>query len=123
MLLYTKVSHEEKVRDPKTGKPRMEPVTDASGRPVPEKDGDGKPILAPDGTPKYKMKEMTQVVTTVYATKATRSEVLYENVDTGLSLYPVAWGNWEKQKNQYHGRALVTGSFPIRFLLTPCSPW
>lgn len=117
VLLYTKVSHEEKVRDPKTGKPRMEPVTDASGRPVPEKDGDGKPILAPDGTPKYKMKEMTQVVTTVYATKATRSEVLYENVDTGLSLYPVAWGNWEKQKNQYHGRALVTGVIPNQIFI------
>ena len=47
--------------------------------------------------------------TTVHVTKATRSAVIYENVDTGLSLYPIAWGNWEHQKNQYHGRALITG--------------
>ena len=45
----------------------------------------------------------------VYATKATKTGVVYENIDTGLSVYPLAWGNWEKQENQYHGRALVTG--------------
>lgn len=33
-------------------------------------------------------------------------------MDTGLTLYPIAWGNWEKQKKQYHGRALVTGIVP-----------
>lgn len=49
---------------------------------------------------------------TVHVTKATRTCVIYEDVDTGLSRYPVAWGNWEKQKNQYHGRALVTGIIP-----------
>lgn len=53
--------------------------------------------------------ESVREVTTVRVTKATRTAVIYEDVDTGLSLYPIAWGNWEKQKNQYHGRALVTG--------------
>ena len=50
--------------------------------------------------------------TTVHVTKATRDAVIYENIDTGLSAYPIAWGNWEKQRNQYHGRALVTGLIP-----------
>ena len=45
---------------------------------------------------------------TVHVTKATRDAVIYEDIDTGLSLYPVAWGNWRRQKNQYHGRALIT---------------
>ena len=49
---------------------------------------------------------------TVRVTKATKSAVIYENVDTGLSLYPIAWGNWRRQKNQYHGRALITSLIP-----------
>lgn len=58
-----------------------------------------------------------QLVTTVFATKATRGGVIYEDVDTGLSRYPVAWGNWEHQKNQYHGRALVTGLIPNQIFI------
>ena len=54
---------------------------------------------------------------TVHVTKATKSAVIYEDVDTGLSLYPVAWGNWERQKHQYHGRALVTGMIPNQIFL------
>ncbi|MBR3704145.1 MAG: hypothetical protein IKM11_01465, partial [Oscillospiraceae bacterium] len=46
---------------------------------------------------------------TVHVSKATKNCVIYEDIDTGLARYPIAWGNWEKQKNQYHGRALVTG--------------
>ena len=49
---------------------------------------------------------------TVHVTKATREAVIYEDIDTGLSVYPVAWGNWRRQKNQYHGRALLTGLIP-----------
>ena len=54
---------------------------------------------------------------TIHVTKATRTAVIYENVDTGLSRYPIAWGNWEKQKNQYHGRALVTGIIPNQIFI------
>ena len=54
---------------------------------------------------------------TVHVTKATRSAVIFEDVDTGLSRYPIAWGNWEKQKNQYHGRALVTGLIPNQIFI------
>ena len=49
---------------------------------------------------------------TVHVTKATKKRTVYEDVDTGLTRYPIAWGNWERQKNQYHGRALVTGLVP-----------
>ena len=59
----------------------------------------------------------TETVTSVYVTKATRSCTIYENIDTGLRLYPVAWGNWERQKNQYHGRALVTGIVPNQIFI------
>ena len=54
---------------------------------------------------------------TVHVTKATRTCVIYEDIDTGLSRYPIAWGNWEKQKNQYHGRALVTGIIPNQIFI------
>ena len=55
--------------------------------------------------------------TTVHVTKATRTAVIYADVDTGLSRYPIAWGNWERQKNQYHGRALVTGIIPNQIFI------
>ena len=54
---------------------------------------------------------------TVRVTKATKSCTIYEDIDTGLSRYPIAWGNWEKQKNQYHGRALVTGIIPNQIFI------
>ena len=53
----------------------------------------------------------------VHVTKATRSCTIFESVDTGLKRYPIAWGNWEKQKNQYHGRALVTGIIPNQIFI------
>lgn len=56
-------------------------------------------------------------VTTVHVTKATRDCNIFEDVDTGLSRYPIAWGNWERQKNQYHGRALVTGIVPNQIFI------
>ncbi|MBQ9617493.1 MAG: hypothetical protein IJR48_03925, partial [Oscillibacter sp.] len=59
----------------------------------------------------------TKVKTTVHVTKATREAVIYEDIDTGLSVYPVAWGNWERQRNQYHGRALVTGLIPNQIFI------
>ena len=112
VLLYTKVQKEEKVIDKRTGEPVQVPVLDKDGEFIPLKDDEGRPILNVDGSPAYETKDATQIVTTVRATKATRNTVIYEDIDTGLSLYPIAWGNWERQKNQYHGRALVTGIVP-----------
>lgn len=49
--------------------------------------------------------------TTVWVSKSLREQVIYE-VDTGLTRYPVAFNNWEHQKNNYHGRSLVTDIIP-----------
>ena len=59
----------------------------------------------------------TKVKETVHVTKTTREAVIYDDIDTGLSVYPVAWGNWERQRNQYHGRALVTGLIPNQIFI------
>jgi len=116
-LLYTKVTKEEPVIDPDTGLQERITVYDDEGNPVVDTDADGKPILKTDGTPVYKTKGATRLVTSVHVTKATRTMSIYEDVDTGLSRYPIAWGNWEKQKNQYHGRALVTGIVPNQIFI------
>ena len=65
----------------------------------------------PDGIPRKRK------VGSIHVTKATKTAVIYEDVDTGLSVYPIAWGNWEEQKNQYHGRALVTGLIPNQIFI------
>ncbi|MBQ3374753.1 MAG: hypothetical protein IJG40_16640 [Oscillospiraceae bacterium] len=59
----------------------------------------------------------TRKVQTVHVTKATRHCNIFEDVDTGLSRYPIAWGNWQKQRNQYHGRALVTEIIPNQIFI------
>jgi len=115
VIMYTKVTREETVKGP-DGEDMMEDVYDKDGRPVYMKNKDGF-VLDELGQPVRKRRRMKRLVTTVYATKATRTTVIYENVDTGLSRYPIAWGNWEHQKNQYHGRALVTGLIPNQIFI------
>jgi hypothetical protein len=116
VYFYTKKQHEEDVLGP-DGEPVYEDELDDEGNPVYETDKDGMPTLDLLGLPIPKKKKVRQLVTTVYVTKATRTAVIYEDVDTGLSLYPIAWGNWEKQRNQYHGRALVTGLIPNQIFI------
>lgn len=116
VYLYEKRTHEEDLIDPETGEPAMEVVTDEKGNPVPLT-VDGRPVVESDGTPRYKTRKVRQLVTSVYVTKATKSCNIYSEVDTGLSFYPIAWGNWEHQKNQYHGRALVTGVIPNQIFI------
>ena len=103
VLLYTKDSHEVDKVDA-NGDVVYEDEVDAKGNPVYEKD-----VLDAAGNPVPRRKPVKVVETTVHVTKATRTAIIYEDVDTGLTRYPIAWGNWEKQKNQYHGRALVSG--------------
>jgi hypothetical protein len=117
VYLYTKVDHDEPMTDPETGEPVLEDILDAKGAPIYEKDENGQPILDMRGQPIPKKKPATRRVSTVHVTKSTRSATIYEDVDTGLSLYPVAFGNWERQKNQYHGRALLTGLLPNQIYL------
>ena len=45
----------------------------------------------------------------VHYRKSTKSCVICGDVDTGLSLYPIAMMNWDKTKNSYHGTAAATG--------------
>ena len=117
VYMYEKKTKEEDKLDPKTGLPVMEPVLDSNGEPIQAKDADGKPIVDMNGMPVWKQKKVRQRVTTVHVTKATKNCVIYEDIDTGMSLYPIAWGNWERQKNQYHGRALVTGIIPNQIFI------
>ena len=116
-LLYTKITKEEPVIDEETGIQVRVNEVDEDGNPIIETDSEGKPMMNVDGTPVYKTVGATRLVTSVHVTKATRQMTIYEDVDTGLSRYPIAWGNWEKQKNQYHGRALVTGIVPNQIFI------
>ena len=116
VLLYTKETAEERVRDSE-GKALTEPLLDEKGEPVPLCDEKGRALTGPAGEPLWKQREKTRRVTRVHVTKATKDAVIYEDLDTGLSRYPIAWGNWEKQKNQYHGRALVTGIVPNQIFI------
>ena len=117
VYLYTKVMTEEPVMDENTGEAMQEPVVDKDGNPEFQRDGKGNLILGEDMQPIPKTKDMKRMVTTVHVTKATRTAVIFEDVDTGLSRYPIAWANWEKQKNQYHGRALTTGLIPNQIFI------
>ena len=111
IYMYRKKSHEEDILDI-DGNTVMEPVTDEHGNPVQEV-VDGMPVFnGATGEPVYKMRKARRTVTTVFVSKHTKDVTIFEEVDTGLSLYPIAWGNWERQKNQYHGRALATGIIP-----------
>ena len=117
VYMYSKVTEEKEIIDEETGLPEMEDVLDDKGNPVPLTDEDGKEVIGPDGTPIYKQQKVKRLVTTVHVTKATKTVNIFEDVDTGLTRYPIAWGNWERQKNQYHGRALVTGIVPNQIFI------
>ena len=82
-----------------------------------ETDEKGNVLLDAFGEPVVKTRDVMRRVERVHVTKATRDAVIFEDVDTGLSRYPIAWGNWERQKNQYHGRALVTGLVPNQIFI------
>lgn len=111
MYMYTKKTVEVKLTNP-DGSPKMENELDQSGKPIPETLEDGFPVLTPEGLPVYKQKQATELRTTVWVSKHTKFADILPPTDTGLTYYPIAWGNWERQKNQYHGRALVTGIIP-----------
>lgn len=48
----------------------------------------------------------------IYAHKFVKGHYIYENKDTGLDYYPIAFNNWEEVKGSYHGRAETTGILP-----------
>lgn len=53
----------------------------------------------------------------IKVSKSVQNAYIYEDIDTGLDRYPVAWLNWEKQLNQYHGRAMITGIIPNQIFI------
>lgn len=54
---------------------------------------------------------------TIKASKCTKSAYMFQDVDTELKYYPIAWLPWEKSKNLYHGRALATGMIPNQIFI------
>ncbi|MDD5486885.1 MAG: hypothetical protein PHW65_04965, partial [Dehalococcoidales bacterium] len=54
---------------------------------------------------------------TVWFTKSTRAVVIRKAVGTKAKLYPVAWMNWDKRKNCYHGQAVATGLIPNQIFI------
>jgi hypothetical protein len=78
-----------------------------------------RPVLDETGQPKFDEtgQPMTEEVTTIMASKSVENAYIYKDIDTELTHYPIAWGNWEKQKNQYHGRALCTGLLPNQIFI------
>jgi hypothetical protein len=52
---------------------------------------------------KRKVMKDGEEVETVFASKSTEKSYIYEEWDTGMTKYPVAWMNWEKRKGSYHG--------------------
>lgn len=61
--------------------------------------------------------EIDEEYETIMASKSVENAYIFKDIDTGLSRYPVAWGNWEKQKNTYHGRAIATGMLPNQIFI------
>lgn len=76
-----------------------------------------------DGTGKatyvlmYEKKKQKDGSTKVFVSKSIKDVVIYDNIDTGLSLYPVVFDNWERQKNNYHGLALCTTIIPNQIFI------
>lgn len=49
---------------------------------------------------------------TIWAMECTEKMVIREPYDTGYSLYPLVWINWDYIRDCYHGQAMVTGLLP-----------
>lgn len=49
---------------------------------------------------------------TVHFLKTTRDQIVKKPTDLGYRRYPVAFMNWERVRNSYHGMAAVTGMIP-----------
>lgn len=63
---------------------------------------------------KYKYDREKDKIT---ASKSVQNAYIYQDVDTELDDYPISWLAWEKQDNQYHGRALITGIIPNQIFI------
>lgn len=48
----------------------------------------------------------------IFVSKCTKDAIIYADVDTGLSRYPIAFSNWYELEGTYHGRGEVEGIEP-----------
>lgn len=48
----------------------------------------------------------------IFAIKVTNGTIVRPEWDTGMTLYPIIWMNWDYVQNCYHGMAAVTGLIP-----------
>ena len=60
---------------------------------------------------------MRKVKGAVHVTVSTKKVILEEEIDTGLTLYPVAFFNWESVKNQCHGVGVVEEVIPNQIII------
>lgn len=54
---------------------------------------------------------------TVWFMKTCKSGVIRPPVELGYKLYPVAWWNWDRVKNSYHGQSCITGLIPNQIFI------
>lgn len=59
----------------------------------------------------------TNEIESVYVSKLIADRYIYKEVDTGLQLYPIAFENWETQKNNYHGRSKLSSILPNQIFI------
>lgn len=48
----------------------------------------------------------------VFVSKCTKDAVIFQDIDMQIDRYPIAFANWFKQKNTFHGRGMVEGIIP-----------
>ena len=72
-----------------------------------EKDSDGKAKYI-----YYYCKKKVGEDMRIFVTKCTKDAIIYQDIDTGYSDYPVAFANWYELENTYHGRGEVEGICP-----------
>lgn len=107
LFLYKYYKKEKIVeKKKKDGTPVLEPKYDAEGNKI------VKSVDSKTGKKEYEMQPVQERKITVHVSKSTKTQVIYEDINTDLTYYPIAFANWERQKNTYHGRALVTGIIP-----------
>ena len=49
---------------------------------------------------------------TIHGYECTQAAEIREEWDLGISLYPLAWMNWDYVQDCYHGQAMITGLIP-----------
>lgn len=53
----------------------------------------------------------------IKVSKSVKNTYIYQDIDTGLEYYPITWLNWEKQKNNYHGKGIVIDMIPNQIVI------